>query len=198
MPESAGNDDAFCFATTTYTDGTPPGSAVPPDDTSAKKTKPGLRSLTARASSGPSSSRKLKPNRVCFRSSQFKPDLGPPSSKRQTQSIDEPSQARPARTRKDKPNLSAPPSLAPRQSHPDPVPPRCPRPCRALRPAGRSCVGSSSGGAGTLPPPPSSNRTGGFPASGLPEFLPHNAGTGSQRRVDWALKGWNPSVTRWA
>src|SRR5437588_7797346 len=29
---------------------------------------------------------------------------------------------------------------------------------------------SSRGGTGTLPPPPSSNRAGGFPAHGLPEF----------------------------
>ena len=37
---------------------------------------------------------------------------------------------------------------------------------------------SSRGGTGTLPPPPSSNRTCGFPASGLPEFDQPAACTG--------------------
>ena len=57
---------------------------------------------------------------------------------------------------------------------------------------------SSSEGAGTLPPPPSSNRTGGFPASGLPELLCHNTCTVSQRLVSFGLSGWKPNRRRWS
>ena len=47
-----------------------------------------------------------------------------------------------------------------------------PLPATGLSPARNTALWAaqwSSGGAGILPPPPSSNRTGGFPASGFPE-----------------------------
>jgi hypothetical protein len=53
---------------------------------------------------------------------------------------------------------------------------------------------ASRGGAATLPPPPSSNRTGRFPASGLPENCQREACT----RISGDYRNSKPRAWRWA